>query len=307
MSLHAWIGRGHGKVILLGEHAAVYGYPALAGAIDRGVTVSAHVAPGPLRLRVPAWGIDVAAGDDHPVARALVAIAAALDAGDGHDLEGDATVPAAAGLGSSAALSVAIARALAAARGDELDDDAARAVATRGEACFHGNPSGIDVALAARGGLVRFQRKGDASELTAVTGGPVPLAIGLSSEPRSTAAMVAKVAAARTADPAGAGARLARLGALADDGVAQVARGDWAGLGAHLDAAHAELAALGVSTPGLDAMVAAARAAGALGAKLTGGGGGGAVIAVAPGREDAVLAAWRALGKDGFVAAAGAA
>ena len=80
----------------------------------------------------------------------------------------------------------------------------------------------------------------------------------------------------------------------------------WPALGAAMDEAHDHLAALGVSTPGLDALVAAARAAGALGAKLTGGGGGGAVIALAPGREDAVVAAWRALGKDGFITTVGA-
>ena len=52
-------------------------------------------------------------------------------------------------------------------------------------------------------------------------------------------------------------------------------------------------------------MVASALVDGALGAKLTGGGGGGAVFALAPGREDAVIAGWRKLGRDGFVAVVG--
>ena len=71
--------------------------------------------------------------------------------------------------------------------------------------------------------------------------------------------------------------------------------------------AHDELAALGVSTARLDELVAAARGAGALGAKLTGGGGGGAVIALAADRADAVVTAWRALGADGFVTTLGGA
>jgi mevalonate kinase len=63
------------------------------------------------------------------------------------------------------------------------------------------------------------------------------------------------------------------------------------------------LAELGVSTPQLDALCAAARAAGAHGAKLTGAGGGGAIIAIAArDRESAVLAAWKQAGVDGFVA-----
>ncbi|MCB9574858.1 MAG: hypothetical protein H6709_22525 [Kofleriaceae bacterium] len=77
-------------------------------------------------------------------------------------------------------------------------------------------------------------------------------------------------------------------------------------LGALFDGAHAHLAALGLSTPALDALVADARGAGALGAKLTGAGGGGAVIALAPGREADVLAAWRARGKLGFACTVGA-
>ena len=69
-----------------------------------------------------------------------------------------------------------------------------------------------------------------------------------------------------------------------------------------MNRAHDLLAGLGVSTPALDALCETARAAGASGAKLTGAGGGGAVIAVAPpGREPAILAAWKQAGVDGFV------
>jgi mevalonate kinase len=62
------------------------------------------------------------------------------------------------------------------------------------------------------------------------------------------------------------------------------------------------LAALRLSSPELDALVHDARAAGAVGAKLTGAGGGGAVIALAPGHERDVLARWRAAGFEGFLA-----
>lgn len=298
------VGRGHGKVILLGEHAAVYGYAALAGAIDRGVTITARATPGPLRLRVPAWQLDVAAGDDHRVARALVAIGSALGLAEGWRLDAEATVPPGAGLGSSAATAVAITRALAAGLDRALAPDEVTAIADRAERCFHGNPSGLDVALAAAGGLGRFRRS---DGLTPVAAAGVPLAIGLSGEPRSTAVMVARVAAARAAAPSEIDARLAWLGECADAAVGLVERGEWPELGTRMNSAHNTLAGLGVSTPGLDAMVAAARGAGALGAKLTGGGGGGAIIALAPGAEAAVLAAWRALGKAGFVTTLGGA
>lgn len=302
----AGCGRGNGKVILLGEHAAVYGHAAIAGAIDRGVEARATRRPGPLALcATGTFTLEVTRDDAHPVATALATIGDGLGIVDGIALEACSTLPAGAGLGSSAALAVALTRALAAAIGRTLDDDAVAALANQAERAFHGTPSGLDAAVAAHGGLVRFAR---GAALVPVRGAALPLVIGLSGQPRSTAAMVAKVAAARDAD-ATADAHLARLGALADAAVTQLADGAtaWPTLGAAMDEAHARLAALGVSTPRLCAMVAAARDAGALGAKLTGGGGGGAVIALAPGREDAVLAAWRALDAEGFVTTLGGA
>ena len=298
-------GRGHGKVILVGEHAAVYGQPALAGALDRGVRLTAHPQPGPLALRATGWDLDVRAGDDHPCARALAAVGGALGLDGGWRLDGDGDLPARAGLGSSAALAVAITRALAAATGRALSADEVAAAADAAERCFHGNPSGIDVAVAARGGFGLFRR---GHGLAPIAAAPVTLAIGLSGVPRSTAAMVARVAAARADRPAEVDVDLAALGAAAEEAAAVLTGSrDLDRLGAIFADAHLRLGRLGVSTPDLDAMVAAARAAGATGAKLTGGGGGGAVIALAPGREDAVLAAWRAMGKDGFVTAVGGA
>jgi mevalonate kinase len=272
--------KGFGKVILLGEHAVVYGHPALAGALARGVevTVAAAVAD---RVRVAAWGLD--ASGDHPAVTALRRIKAALGVARAIEVVGEADLPPRAGLGSSAALSVAIARALAPGAGDA---DVERA-AQEGEKVFHSNPSGVDVALATRGGIGLFVR---GAGLEPIATPPFRLAVGLSGEPRDTGARVAHVAAQRERDPAGTNARLAALGELARAG--RSALGDAARLGALFDEAHAHLAALGLSSPGLERLVARARGAGALGAKLTGAGGGGAAIALAPGREEAVLAAW---------------
>jgi mevalonate kinase len=299
--------RGHGKVIVIGEHAAVYGYPVLAGALDRGVVLRARRTRGPLALRVTGWDIDVRADEEHPVAPALEAIGAALGATDGWTLAGESDLPPAAGLGSSAALAVAMTRALAAGLGRTLHDDDVEAIAAGAERCFHGNPSGVDVALATRGGLGRFVR---GLGLRAIACAPLTLAIGLSGERRTTAAMVERVAEARRERPAVVDADLAALGADAERAAAMLGRpidgAALAALGTILADGHARLARLGVSTPTLDAMVASARVDGALGAKLTGGGGGGAVIALAPGREDAVVAGWRRLGRDGFVARIGA-
>jgi mevalonate kinase len=295
-------GRGAGKVILLGEHAVVYGHPALAAAIDGCVTVTATPADR-LRLCVPGWQLDVDARADRASARALCRIADAL----GVDrppiaLVGEATVAPAVGLGSSAALAVAVARALADALGLATDDAAIAAAANAAEIEFHHRPSGVDVALAMHGGIGVFRRGAGLAPIA--TAAPVRLAIGLAGEAKqSTAAMVDRVAAATGGRPDDA--RLVALGEHAAAGAGELARGDLAALGARFAAAHAILGGLGVSTAQLDELVAIARDAGALGAKLTGAGGGGAVIALAPGREDAVIEAWRARGRSGRIATLG--
>jgi mevalonate kinase len=293
---------GFGKIILLGEHAVVYGYPALAAALDRGVTIAPVATPagGPLRLELRVWSVAVVAGDEHPVARSLAAIADELGAGRPPlSLIGDAQIPPGAGLGSSAALAVAVARAVLTHLQRPLDLGLLARAAGASEALVHGRPSGVDVALAIAGGVGVFRRTTGLLPLTRVP--PLRVLVGPSGAPRSTAAMIDQVARATGGQPDDA--RLRELGALTDTATAALIAGDRAGLGAAMNRAHGLLADLGVSTPALDALCEAARAAGADGAKLTGAGGGGAVIAVAPpGREPAVLAAWKQAGVEGFVA-----
>lgn len=290
---------GFGKVILLGEHAVVYGHPALAGALARGASARVDARTGPTALRVPGWDLAVDVDDEHPVADALRALLDAASAPrEGLELTVEVSVPPAAGLGSSAALSVAVARALE----PEADDTRIEQVANAAERCFHGTPSGIDVALATRGGLGTYRR---GHGLTPLAAAPVALAIGLSGEPRRTADMVARVARAR-ADQPGAADSIAALGAAAVAGADALLGNQLDRLGRLMGDAHQHLAALGVSTPALDALVDSALATGATGAKLTGAGGGGAVIALAPGREAAVCDAWRALGYRAFTCSVGA-
>jgi len=289
---------GLGKVIVLGEHAVVYGHSALAGALDRGVEVFAR--SGTFGLSIPEWSLNVDADADHPVAHALMEVAERLEIRPRVRLEGTASIPPGAGLGSSAALAVASVRALAAAMRRDIGDDEVAAIAHSAERVFHQRPSGVDTQLATHGGLGMFRV---ASGFASMPGVRLSVAIAITGEPRSTAHMVARVAAiteGRADDP-----RLVRLGELADRGAAALRDGDLAGLGIDLDVAQGLLAELGVSSPGIERLIGIAREYGALGAKLTGAGGGGAVIAIAPGREEQIVGAWRAAGYESFSAVLG--
>ncbi len=290
-------GFAHGKVILLGEHAVVHGEPALAAGIKAGITATATSGDG--RLDVPAWQLHARAGDGSPAGTALHRLLDRLRA-PALDFAIDAQIPSRAGLGSSAALAVALARAVAARTGAATADVAAAVTAS--ESVFHSSPSGIDAAAAASGAVGRFQK--DDGWRPVVVRQPFDLCVGLSGRSRDTAAQVEAVAVLLRRTPV-ARRLIESLGALTDAGIKALAAGDVDGLGRLFDLAHGLLAGLRVSSPEIERLVHGARAAGAVGAKLTGAGGGGAVIALGPGHESDILARWRADGFDGFVTVVG--
>lgn len=281
-------GIGRSKVILLGEHSVVYGQPALAAALGLGVRVRAEQAERP-SLAVPAWGVEVGPGEADDLSRVFAALLAeAPPAVRSARLIVDPEVPSRAGLGSSAALAVAMIRALASLSGETLSDDEVERRAGLAETIFHGRASGIDAAVACRGGALRFVR----GEPPRSVGCPLLPAVVAQVEPRSpTSEMVALVGRALEAEPDRIGAIFAEIGVLVDSAVSRLEAGDLTGLGGLMGHNHRLLRELGVSTEALDDGCHAALAAGAVGAKLTGAGGGGCLIALAPGCDEAVEAA----------------
>ena len=272
-------GRAAGKVILLGEHAVVYGRPALAATLGLGLAVEVTASDGVLRVESDRAAL---ADDARPAALATEAARALGLEPRGMTVRIRSQLPAGAGLGSSAALAIAVLRALAAAAGRRLRPDEELALGRRLEAIFHGHPSGIDPAAAAQpgSGCIRFVR-GEPPAIGALrTARPLPLVIALG-PPRSTGAAVGGLRARWEADRVRHERLFDRVAAVVEAGARAAEAGDLPALGCAFDENQALLAALGVSAPEVEALAAAARAAGALGAKLTGGGAGGAVIALA--------------------------
>jgi mevalonate kinase len=292
-------GFGHGKVILLGEHAVVFGHPAVAAGIRAGVR--AHISPGSGALSAPSWGLEAQVGDDSLPGQAVGRLLDHLQTdGGGLDFWLESEVPARAGLGSSAAMAVAIARAVAARTG--AGDADVLAAAAAAESVFHRTPSGIDAAAASRGKLGKFDKQNGWQDLPLKA--PFELCIGLSGQSHDTGALVAGVAELCTRTPV-ARRLLDTMGDLARAGMDALATGDIVALARLFNMAHGLLSGVGVSTPALDDLVHIARTAGAPGAKLTGAGGGGAVIAIAAEHSDEVLRHWRAKGYYGFTTTIG--
>ncbi|MGK4004386.1 mevalonate kinase [Sorangium sp. So ce1036] len=321
------LGAASGKVILLGEHAVVYGAPALAAGIERGARARATRAAGASALWLGGRedGPLPAGGD---VAEAFAALLAELPGASPARVEAESDLPPGGGLGSSAALGVAIARAISALTplgepappGEPAPTEPARAThagpaervlaaAAAWERVFHGNPSGIDTTAAALGGCFRYTRAHGATPV--VPRDDLWLCVGSTGTPSSTRSMVELVARLFERKPALAERSIAGITALVENAALAIQAGDVVGLGRLMDLNQMLLAGMFVSTEAIEALCQLAREAGALGAKLTGAGGGGSVLALlpppepgddgAPGAAERVLAAWRDAGYSGFV------
>jgi mevalonate kinase len=275
-----------GKVILFGEHAVVYGRPALAvpvtdvqavatidaGRPEPGVTVYAHDI---------GRTIDVGHAEaDEPLSLTVRNTLSALGLGlDQVQLAVHlhSSVPVASGMGSGAAVATAIVRALGEHLGRPLDAGAVSSLVYETERIYHGTPSGIDNTVVAFGQPVYF-RRGDPITVLEV-GQPFWLVIADSGVPSLTRQTVAEVRARWECCPATYERLFDWIGALVDAAKAAIERGEVGSLGPLMDENQGLLRRLGVSSLELERLIEAALACGAWGAKLSGGGRGGNVVA----------------------------
>ena len=294
-----------GKVILLGEHAVVYGRSALASPIPLAVearVVDAADSEG-VQLLIPRWGVEQRLpppGEQATGAAGILALLLArLElAGRPMTIEVFPNVPRAMGLGGSAALAVSVVRALDTHFRLGLAPEEVNAHAFECERAAHGTPSGVDNTVATYGATMLFRaRPGTTAECTELPlGKPLPLVVGISGKESLTAKSVARVAAAWQRNRVRYEGIFDQMDILARAAADAVRDGALADLGELMNLCHGYLSALQVSSPELEALVHIARQNGAAGAKLTGGGGGGAAVALCPDGGEGVAAAFEKAG-----------
>jgi len=280
--------RGYGKLILFGEHFVVYKVPALVGAVaaytdcdcefleEPGLTVIDE------RPAVPHYKVKKA--DEAQEAIQLTLKHLNVDTSKrGVKLTFGGDLCAVSGIGASAAQVVALARAVGRALPLKMSEDEINAAGYEGEKGYHGTPSGIDNTAATFGGVLRFCRTDGAPIFEKKKlREPIRIVYASTGITASTTTVVGDVRAKKEADEAWFAGLLTKYEALLKRGEAALDEGDLNALGKCLDENHALCQELTVSCPELDALVDAARAAGAIGAKMSGTGRGGLMIALTP-------------------------
>ncbi|MCL4507871.1 MAG: mevalonate kinase [Chloroflexi bacterium] len=283
------------KVILCGEHAVVYGRPAIALPLAH-LRTRAAVTPGGRAFHISAPDIHAEFDMTSDATRPLAVLARLTFELLGQPpIPGTLTVasdiPPSSHLGSSASVAVACARAIAAFCGHELQPQDAGNLAYEAEKIYHGSPSGIDNTVIAWEKPVWFV-KGQPAE-----GGNSPIAlldvqtpilvIGDTGVATPTRVTVGDVRRGWEAEPGRYEQLFDQIGATVIAARDALQVDDWHALGAHMNANHALLQQLGVSCHELDHLCEAAQQAGALGAKMSGGGRGGNMIALADDEQQA--------------------
>ncbi len=292
------MGTAAGKVILLGEHAVVYGRHAVALPIADAVTASVAESNKGSSVSIPQWGVKQAVTSTASgAAEAVHLILSELEIDDGaYSIDVRSTLPRAMGLGSSAAVAVAVVRAFSRFLDLDLDDERVNSIAFACEKLAHGTPSGIDNSIATISTPMLFSNAGAMQIDELVLQETPPIVIALSGQPGLTLEQVAGVRSRYQRRRDHYDAIFDQIDALSLSGAAALQSADYEELGSLMNICHGLLNAIEVSTPEIENMVNLARTAGATGAKLTGGGGGGSVVVLCPGIASDVVSAFAAAG-----------
>lgn len=270
-----------GKVILLGEHAVVFGQPAIAVAVDLRLRCHVHRHDAFLMNGAPL------SPKTHPYVQSAIA---KHWSGEPLAVETHSDIPSGSGMGSSAAVSNSVLAALMVLKGGRVGEEEVAREAFDIESIVQGRASPTDTSASCHGkGVFVDSRAGerllwhiqrDVREWY-IHDCEVPrmnLVVGYTGVHAATGPLVAKVK--RYADrTVFARDIIQEIGWIVREGITCLKANDMEALGRLMTRDHKLLAILGVSHPSLDKLVRAVLPY-SYGAKLTGAGGGGSMIAL---------------------------
>lgn len=283
-----------GKIILFGEHAVVYGEPAIATPVfstQAKAIVSARIQGKPGEIWIDAPDISLSTSIDqleinHPLRSAIQIVIGEkdIDQVPSCKIQVTSEIPPSSGMGSSAAISISIIRAFSSFLGRRLNDEQVSDFAYEVEKIHHGTPSGIDNTVISYQKPI-YYRKGKPIKFLKI-GEEFNVLIAYSGMPGNTREAVEGVRAGWLKEPDRYNQIFSRMGKITHEAKVIIEAGNPDHLGSLMNENHELLQEIGVSTPKLDQLVLEARNAGALGAKLSGSGLGGHVIALVKSNTD---------------------
>ncbi len=284
-------GKGYGKTILFGEHYVAYGLEGIPCAL-------AQVTIAQVKRISGAKGYDLI--DNRPATpgykeekkgeySALISrVLEYMQVKDRLQITLSGDLFGASGMGASAACAVSIARAINDEYNLNLTDAEINKAAFEGETAGSGAPSGIDNTAATYGGFLLFKKN--------LTGGenkigilkikkPIEIVLGNSGKTALTKEVMADVKKLKEAQPQKVAKIFSEYEQLEKEAVSALEKYDLKKIGELMDQNQKLLEETTLSCKELDELIATAKKAGALGAKLTGTGRGGMMIALTPTKE----------------------
>ena len=266
------VGKAHSKIILIGEHAVVYGYPAISLPLLE-VEVTCRVLPAETPWRL---------FEEDTLSMAVYASLEYLTIKDACiRCQIESAIPEKRGMGSSAAISIAAIRAVFDYYDAQLSQETLEILVNRAEMIAHMNPSGLDAKTCLSDQPIRFIKNVGFEELAMDLSAYLVIAdTGVYGHTREAIQVVESKG--KEALPF-----LHALGELTQEAEEAIKHKDAEKLGEILSGAHENLKEIGVSSQEADSLVETAIHHGALGAKMSGGGLGGCIIALAANLEQA--------------------
>lgn len=260
------VGKAHSKIIWMGEHSVVYGYPAIAIPLQ-GIEVECRIYPADEKIHFDYYDT------------LSTAVYAALeylnhtDVAVSYDIRSE--IPQKRGMGSSAAISIAAIRAVFDYFEQSIDMETLEILVNKAEIIAHSNPSGLDAKTCLSDKAITFIRNIGFSTLDLDLDAYLVIAdTGIYGNTRETVEKVAQAEEAKLP-------HLAALGDLTEMVQKAIQAKTISEIGPLMTKAHSHLQAIGVSIDKADQLVQISLENGALGAKMSGGGLGGCIIALA--------------------------
>ena len=279
-----------GKIILFGEHAVVYGRPAIAAPISqlRAKATVTHSSSNNCYIIAPDLERhdrlqDLPDDDALALAARLVLNATQIHQIPDVTIRVNSQIPIASGMGSGAAIAAAIIRALAQHlnRPDLQSNEMVSTLTYEVEKIHHGTPSGIDNTVVAYEQPIYFVRQSPKNQIEPFrVAVPLRFVVADTGVRRSTKVAVGDVRRQYNQQPAKFSRIFDECGRIAQAARQAIETGNITQVGTLMTKNHAWLQKMTVSSPELDNLVDAALQAGALGAKLSGAGRGGNMIAL---------------------------